>query len=375
MKHANNCGRRGLSALLAILMCIPMFVGGVSAASADELKYSDDFYEILDFDDLAPDTALNAAYVNEKIYDKTLFASEKDSAGSYAPTKWKAITDPQDPNNTAIGLVNPESYAMFRIVDTQKTLYEKPFVFRFRIMLNESVGANTTLLGWAGSTDKRTRVLGISGNKVCYGDGQNDNQGNSISLTLGKWHEFLLIVEPKTGHIKVEFDGQLAYDFIQTYIRDTNPSYSAINLCYGWGSSFNFNAYLDDISIRSLDAEALKAAAEAKEKEQEKQRDAHVIPELEKYCKAFTYLEDDGGSAFPQVLPRIIRARPLTKTPLWCSTLWVTSVLARWARAIRSLSSTSCLMRVTLWLLSTIRAIPRQRPPIWIGASTVSVRS
>ena len=290
---------RGLSAFLAILMCIPIFVGGALTASADELKYSDDFYEILDFDDLAPETVLNAAYVNETIYDKTLFASEKDSAGSYAPTKWKAITDPQDPDNTAIGLVNPESYAMFRIVDTQKTLYEKPFTLHFRIMLNENVGANTTLLGWADSTSKRTRVLGLSGNKVCYGDGQNDNQGNSISLTLGKWHDFLLIVEPKTGHIKVEFDGQPAYDFIQTYVRDAKPSYSAINICYGWGSSFNFNAYLDDISIRSLDAEALKAEAEAKAQEQERQRDAHVIPELEKYCKAFTYLEDDGVIGIP----------------------------------------------------------------------------
>ena len=299
MKHANNCGRRALSALLALLTCLPLMTGiSLTTAAADDFKYSDDFNVSLDFDDLAVDTTVNAAYVNGKL-NSSLFVSSADSDGSYAPTKWKAVADPADANNTAIGLINTDSYAMFRIVDKKNSLYEKPAAIDFRIMLNESVGANTTLVGWAGSTSKRTRVLGLSGNKVYYGDGQNDNRGGSIVLSLGKWHDFRLVVEPKTGHVQVYFDGSLTYDFIQQYIRDTKPSYSAINICYGWGSDFNFNAYLDDISIRSLDAEALKAEAEEKAREQERRRAEYVMPSLEKYCKAFTYLEDDGVIGIP----------------------------------------------------------------------------
>ena len=290
--------KRILSFALALLMCLPMLVGGALTAAAEELKYSDDFNVSLDFEDLAADAKIDAAYVNKALGSPD-FVSEPDGTGTFAPNRWKGVADPTDADNTVIGLVNPDSYGAFRIVDKQKQLFETPFVLNFRMMLNSGVNANTTLLGWADSTSKRTRVLGLSGNKVSYGNGSNDNLGGSVSLSLGKWHEFQLIVEPEAGHIKVLVDGELAYDFIQEYVRDAKPSYSALNICYGWGSDFNFDAYLDDISIRSLDATAIKAEAEEKAREQERQKDSYVIDDLKQYCKAFTYLEDDGVIGIP----------------------------------------------------------------------------
>lgn len=175
---------RMLSALLALLTALPLLAGlvPIGASAVDQLLYSDYFSEYLDFEDLAPDTVLTAAYLEGKIDSKDLFSSVADNGGSYAPINWKAVTDPTDADNTAIGLVNPNGFAMFRLVDDKKELYEKPFVLSFRMMLNGSIDANTTLLGWATSTDKRMRVLGISGTELRYGTGSsNDNNTATVS--------------------------------------------------------------------------------------------------------------------------------------------------------------------------------------------------
>ncbi len=298
---------RILALLLAVVTVLP--VGAVLTAkeveALDTSLYTDYFNECLDFEDLEIEKTVSASYINGKIKNRTLFASSSDGNDSYSPTKWKAVADPKDPENTAIGLVNTGSYAMFRIVDSTKELYKVPYVLGFRLMLNESIGANTTLLGWAHQSGSRMRVLGISGTELRYGSGGgNDNNtatvpGGTFKLQLGRWYEFAVIVEPVTGHMQVEIDGTLIYEFIHEDVVGAKPGYSAINICYGWGSSFNFNAYLDDITFRSLDAEKIKEAAEQKKKEQEAKKALYTIKELEKYQKNFVYLEDDGRLGIP----------------------------------------------------------------------------
>ena len=117
-------------------------------------------------------------------------------------------------------------------------------------------------------------------------------------MTPGQWYEFAMIVEPVNGHVQIEIDGEQIFDFIHEDILNAKPSYSAINICYGWGSVV-FNAYLDDITLRSLDETAIKAEAEAKRKEQEAMRDEYIIDELKPYLKNFTYLKDEGKIGIP----------------------------------------------------------------------------
>lgn len=313
MKHANNCGRRGLSALLALLMCLPVMTGvTLTATAADDLKFSDDFNVSLDFEDLTAETELSASYVNKAIAHSD-FASEADSSNTFSPTRWKAVTDPVDSENTVIGLVKANSYGGFRIVDKKKQLYEKAYVINFRLMLNQPVNQNTALLGLATSTGSRTRILGINGTELCYGLGpgkENENEkmsidGTTVRLTTGQWYEFKVIVKAQLGEVQVFLDGKHIYEFVHADILSTKPSYSAYNICYGYSNGI-FDAYIDDISLRSLDEkwvqEQINAALKEKEekaKEQERKRAEYVMPTLEKYCKAFTYLEDDGVIGIP----------------------------------------------------------------------------
>ena len=304
---------RVLSALLALLMCLPVMTGvTLTATAADDLKYSDDFNVSLDFNDLAVDTTVKAAYVNGALGDPD-FASEADGTGTFAPGRWKGVADPTDPSNTVIGLVNPDSYGAFRIVDKKKQLYEKSYVINFRLMLNQPVNQNTALLGLATSTGSRTRILGINGTELCYGLGpgkENENEkmsidGTTVRLTTGQGYEFKVIVKAQLGEVQVFLDGKHIYEFVHADILSTKPSYSAYNICYGYSNGI-FDAYIDDISIRSLDEkwvqEQINAALKEKEekaKEQERKRAEYVMPTLEKYCKAFTYLEDDGVIGIP----------------------------------------------------------------------------
>ncbi len=308
MKRQTKMPSKALALLLAIITVLPLIAVAAprEVSALDTSLYTNYFVEHLDFEDLTEGTVLSASYVNSKIDNKDVFQSSADSSGSYAPGKWKAVVDPVDPNNMAIGLVNPSSYAMFRIVDPKKELYEIPYVLSFRIMINEKINANTTLLGWAVESSKRTRILGISDDATLRygsGDGSDNNTttvgGGSFRINYGQWYEFALQILPSSGSVKVEIDGELIYDFINSDIATAKPSYSAINICYGWGSSFNFNAYLDDIKFQSLDAEKIAAAEEEARKEQEAMRDHFTIDAIEPYLKKFTYLSDDGKMGIP----------------------------------------------------------------------------
>ena len=298
--------KRFLAAMLATLTVLP-FVAISASAAVDPKYYSNYFTEHLDFEDLAGGDSLTAAYLNSKIDSADLFCATSDSGGSFAPTLWKAIADPHDPQNTVIGLKDTVGYAMFQIKDPTNCLFEIPFVLGFRILLNEKVNANTTLLGWTtdGTNNNRMRLIGLNGNMLCYATSTTDSNntetldGGTYYLEYGRWYEFAVAVYPSSGRVQVDIDGKAVYDFISTTVMNAKPTQSGINICYGWGSSITFNVYLDDITLQSLDIKKIEAEEEDKLREEQRMYDTFVIGELAPYLKKFTYITADATLGCP----------------------------------------------------------------------------
>ena len=284
---------------LALLTVLPLSAVTASAAP-DASFYTNYFTEQLDFEDLEEGTGLTAAYVDSKIDSDDLFATTSDSGGYFAPTQWKAVVDPTDPENTVIGLKNAASYAMFQIMDPTNCLFDIPFVLGFRVMLNEKVNANTTLLGWTtdGTNQNRMRIIGLNGNQLCYAVSAEDSNntatldGGDYLLDLGKWYDFDVTVFPESGRVQVDINGHAVYDFVSETVCHAKPTKSAINLCYGWGSSITFNVYLDDITLQSLDAKKIEAEEAKKEQEAKNVESQYVMEELRPYLKKYSYDTD-----------------------------------------------------------------------------------
>ena len=301
--------KKALCATLAMLTALPvsLSVGLEASAASDETYYSNYFTEHLDFEDLAVGAGLTAAYVNQKLDSKDLFSATADSGGSFSPTLWQAEVDPKDPSNTVIGLKNKASYAMFQIKDTTNCLFKMPFILGFRVMINEKVNANTTLLGWTtdGTNSNRMRLLGINGNMLCYATSSEDSNntasldGSTYYLTYGEWYEFAVEIHPTSGRVQVDINGKPVYDFVSTTVKNAKPTQSGINICYGWGSSFNFNAYLDDVTLQCLDAQKLAAEEERRQKEEQEMKDKYIIDEFKPYLKKYSFVARDAALDIP----------------------------------------------------------------------------
>ena len=293
-------GKSILSLALSLLLTVPAGAGLAANAAIDSSFYSNYFTEHLDFEDLKEGEGLTAAYVDSKIDSDDLFAATPDSEGSFATANWVAVKDPADPANMAIGLKNPQSYAMFQIMDKEKSLFAYPFALGFRVMLNEKVNANTTLLGWTtdGTNQNRMRIIGLNGNELCYAvSAQESNNkttvdGGGYKLDYGKWYDFEVTVFPESGRIQVDINGKAVFDFVSQTLKNAKPTKSGINICYGWGTSFNFNVYLDDITLQSLDGKKI-AAEEARKEQEAKNLESHyVMEELRPYLKKYTHITD-----------------------------------------------------------------------------------
>ena len=309
-----------LAAVLAAVTVFPAIFGvlPVEAEQSASSIYSSTFNQAYDFNDLDVGTKITADYLNGK--SEGDFTSFPEGGSSNSPTKWQVYDDPADTGNRVIGLVNRSSYGLFSLRDEDMLLYDGAFEAAWRFCLNAET-KTTTMLGLYSAENTRISLLRINKNKLGYknengNDKWTDLEGNSRVLEYGRWYDLRVMVFPNTGRVVVYVDSEKAFDFVLADLKNAAPTYAGLNFCYGW-SGVTFDAFLDDISVRSVDEKAFEKLEAEEAKKDDMLSDNYVIEEVKQYRKAFTYLGNDGKLGIPVALTTYYKGENSTaETPV-----------------------------------------------------------